>query len=785
MAKLLKYLFPLGLILILVITALYFSQNVKFDVSLDALALTEDLQSGSYQKTRSYFGEDETIAVLISSKNPFKHVSEVNHLQERLTNDPLITWSDSYINVPLLFSPPIYLLELRLQLPNYFSERTDQEMAKKEFIENPFYKRVIMSDDYSLMSILLQVKPESYSNQAIYKRKSLLEYKNYHNNLTTKQTQEYQSLIKKVQQLRYERNQQLSALLDRLERITKKYQHLGYIYIIGLPVVTEDILKYMYEDLLYLGSLSLISMTIILMYIFRQYKPMFLIIASGLFSVIITAGIIGFLNQNLTIVSSNFPPLLFIIGLGISVYVLVRYLENKQRFPRKNNDTTILQTVRSVIEPCGYSALTTIVGFSSLLISDIKPIVDFGLIMAMGLVVTFVVCFTFLPACLGLINLKTRKTSETKNFAMFDRIIKANQTHPKQIIIFYAVLMAIFGIGITQLKVENRFVDYFKPNTNIVKGILLVDEKLAGSTSLEIVLESNEENHWISNEGREELKEMHTWLEKQNEIQKVMSFYTFDETLAQVNRGQIGYALFKMILNHTNPVDRKVLLDPYLANNNKIARLVAYIPDSNRDLVREDLIQRIENKLGTFKDQSITRDVTGVYWLYNNVLQSLYDSQIKTLLTVYLCIGIMLLLLFKNIKLVLYILIPNLIPVTLVLGTLGWAGIPLDFMTITIAAISVGLSVDFAIQFLYRYREEIRLNQPQIKAYEITFNSIGRAIFTTVTTTAIGFILFIFSNFNPLLYFGLLTSLAIISAGIATLTMIPALINTFGLKKKI
>ena len=756
------------------------SQSIRFDVSVDALALTEDLRSGAYQKTRQFFGEDESIVILMKNKNPFNHTRQIQRLQQDLIAIPNIVEADSFINVPLLFSPPVYLFELNLPLPTYFSEGTNRAMAKKEFIENPYYKKMIMSNDYGVSTIVLHFKEMSLHDKKIVQDKKKADQVLSHSdekpnaiqlkNLTTS----YQALLDK-------RNHMINTTIEKIQHVVKKYQHLGEIFVVGVPVITQDIIHFMIKDLKTLGALSLIFMITILIGIFRQITPVLIVLSTGLIAVIWTAGIMALLGQNITIVSSNFPPLLFVIGLSMSVYIVMRFLEIKSIKKKQTSTQTAVQTAKKLFTPCAYSALTTIVGFISLMISDIKPVVEFGYIMALGLILSFSLCFIFIPTCLSAYQPIIKKRPVFKA-GWSKALYQFNHDHSIYIISVFTVMMITFAFGILNLKVENRFIDYFKPNTNIVKGLLIVDNQVAGSTTLEILLSANQPKYWISNDGRDHIKMMHQWLEQQTEIQKVMSFYTFDETMAKVNRKPISLPLMKMILNHMSQDDQSILVDPYLADQQKIARIVAYISDSNRALDRENLISRIESKIKTIANPNFKINVTGIYWLYNNVLQSLYQSQIKTIFTVYACIGMMLLVLFRRWKIMILILIPNIIPVTVVLGTLGWLGIPLDFMTITIAAISVGLSVDFAIQFIYRLREELKQKQEIEIAMIKTFDSIGTAIFTTTVTTSIGFILFIFSNFNPLLYFGLLASLAILLSGIATLSLIPSMIKFFGTK---
>ena len=204
---------------------------------------------------------------------------------------------------------------------------------------------------------------------------------------------------------------------------------------------------------------------------------------------------------------------------------------------------------------------------------------------------------------------------------------------------------------------------------------------------------------------------------------------------------------------------------------------MARILDSKPDLRRKELLETVRRDLGKklgLEAQEVT--VSGLLVLYNNMLQSLFKSQIKTIGFVMLGIAIMFLVLFQSITLSIIGILPNLLGAVVVLGVMGWANIPMDMMTITIAAITIGIAVDNGIHYIYRFREEYALSRSYVETLHICHSNIGRAVFYTTTTIIFGFSILVFSNFIPTIYFGLLTAAAMFIALLAALTVLPKLI---------
>ncbi len=265
------------------------------------------------------------------------------------------------------------------------------------------------------------------------------------------------------------------------------------------------------------------------------------------------------------------------------------------------------------------------------------------------------------------------------------------------------------------------------------------------------------------------------------ETGKVVSLASIARILEQIDP-RILHDDFALSVSYKrlDPDIKRDLFAPYLSEDGSQLRFSVRVFESDPSLRRAKLLRQIRTdlveKFGLGDDQI---HLTGMLVLYNNMLQSLFRSQILTLGAVFLAIMVMFLVLFRSIKTAMTAIIPNLVSASLVLGLMGWFGIPLDLMTITIAAITIGIGVDDTIHYVHRFRHEFRVDGDYWAAIGRCHSSIGRAIYYTSVTIMLGFSILVFSRFIPTIYFGVLTSLAMMVALLANITLLPLLIVTF------
>ena len=492
-----------------------------------------------------------------------------------------------------------------------------------------------------------------------------------------------------------------------------------------------------------------------------------------------------------------------ILTISLTVHVMVRYIDIKTT----NKNESLINSFTSIFMPCLFAALTTAVAFLSLILGDLKPVIEFGKMMAVGMSFALIFTFSFLPAALATIN-----TGQTKDFIniklALSKIVTFNHENKIFIAFSYFILFILFFIGISKLLVENRFIDYFDESTEIYQGMLLLDKELGGTATLDIIISEpiqekseiifNEENdlfaddlfededseasgYWWNIYSLNKLEDIHDHLEAMPEIGKVLSVASGVKLARQINDGDNLNDLELALLRSVLPEDiRETLLYSYINKDDSKVRISTRVIESSKSLNRKELLIKIEddlvNKFNLSKDQF---EITGLAVLYNNMLQSLFSSQIGSLSLVFIVIALMLLVLFRSIKIMFIGVLPNIFVASSVLGLLGVLKIPLDIMTITVASISVGMAVDNTIHYLYRYRSSIEEGNSPDLSMKASHLSVGRAIFYTAFTIAVGFSILGLSNFAPTALFGIFTAIALLLAFISSLTLLPLLLVKF------
>jgi hypothetical protein len=530
-------------------------------------------------------------------------------------------------------------------------------------------------------------------------------------------------------------------------------------------------------------------------------------------------GLLGMFGWQVTVISSNFISLQLIITMAITIHLIIRYRDLAFNNPEAEQRKLVLDTVRLMVTPCLYAALTTIAGFGSLLLCDLLPVKTFGWMMIAGIIVSLAVTFLLFPAGLMVVHKKPHRPGRIKRkstYSLTSWLAGFTGTHGTTILVTSSIIFIISLLGISRLVVENSFINYFKDTTEIYQGLKVIDQKLGGTTPLDVIIEidepetssqapapgidaksgdefdefdefdeaesaENDERYWFTADKMARITEIHDYLDSLPETGKVLSLATMLKIAEGFNNGQ-PLDNFQLALLYGELPDkfRTMALNPYVSVEHDQVRYAIRVRDSEESLRRDELLKKIKydliNKLGLRENHV---HLTGLLVLYNNMLQSLFESQILTLGVVVVALMGMFLILFRSFKIALIAMAPNLLAIGAVLGAIGWLNIPLDMMTITIAAISMGIAVDNTIHYIYRFKQEFKVERNYVKTVFHCHGSIGYAMYYTSVTIIIGFSILALSNFLPTVYFGLLTGLAMLIAFIAALTLLPQLLIVF------
>lgn len=864
--------------------------NFKLDASADSLTLENDTALAYYRESLQKYGSSDFLVVTYT---PYagdlfddKSLQTLDEMHKELEKINGVASVMSMMNVPLLYSPKITVSQLKdaprtLSLPD-----VDKDMVRKEFLESPIYKDLILSKDGQTTALLATMKLDKKYLSLVNSRDTL-RIKRDTEGLAPEEIIELKNISKEFLDYRTLRAVEERRRVAEIREKMSKYKGDAQVFLGGSSMITADMVDFIKSDLNIFGAGILLFIIATLAVIFRQLRWVVLPLLTCVLSVEIILGYLSWIDWRLTVISSNFVALLLIITLALTIHLIVRYRELLSDGPDRDQIDLVRDTVRHMILPCIYTVLTTAVAFISLVVSGIRPVIDFGWMMTMGIVLALFLAFIIIPAGMMILG-KAKNSGSGDNSATFTLHFSRFTEKFGGVVLSLALVAGIASAwGISQLQVENRFIDYFRSHTEIHQGLLLIDKKLGGTTPLEIILnappsiddgslsfdeimassgeassaaaddpygdpfggayensgeedksettpafdpfagmyeendqetatettpafdpfagmyeddelaESNdafadsdiigvtqvdvvEDSYWLTSAGIEDIRKIHLYLESLPEIGKVSSLVTVTDVASDLSGHKLNdleLAFMSLMLSKENA---ELLVNPYIDEKSNQTRITMRVNETQGELNRQELLNKIHlfavNEAGFTEEQV---NFTGILVLYNNMLQSLFHSQIMTMGAVFLGIMTMFMILFRSISISLIAILPNFLAAGVVLGGMGIAGIPLDMMTITIAAITVGIGVDHAIHYITRFKREFSIDGDYIASMHRAHASIGRALFYTAITIIMGFSILALSNFIPSVYFGLLTALAMLAALLGSMTLLPKLILIF------
>jgi hypothetical protein len=773
-----------GIALLGIIIAFFITQipNFQLDASSDSLVLEGDENLRYYQEIVKDFGTDESLVISYQVEDNLlneNNLTNLRNLRDELRNIDQIQSVTTILDVPLFRSPPLDLVDLSSSDITIDNNNADLSLAGYEFASSPLYSNNLVSLDGNTTAILISLKSNNIFKKLRENRDEMRARRDL--NKLSKNDLERLTIIenKVLQNSTIEKNTQAIAIAD-IRSTIYKYSNNAKLFLGGLPMITTDIIAYIGNDLIVFSLAVIGLMVLILAIIFRGLRWVIMPIGISVAGAVTMTGVLAFLGWNVTVISSNFFSLLLVMTLSVTIHLVVRYRELAQNNDGLESKQIIKETLIQMMRPCLFTTLTTFAAFSSLLISDIRPVIDFGWMMSIGVTIALVLSFLAFPMIMSLLPAPKIMKHKTELRATH-RLATFSEKFGNHLLVVLVIFIAIAVFGISKLSVENRFIDYFKKDTEINKGLSFIDKQLGGTIPLEIVFEELAEDYWFDEDLRADIQNIHEYIDGLDETGKVLSIETLMKILTQANDNEPLNGFFLSIVKSQIPESAKEhVLYPYMSESSGNLRIVARIKETNQKLHRDELINNIKryisDELG-FKED--TYHMTGMLVLYNNMLQSLFDSQIKTIAAVFAMIFIMFLFIFKSFSLSIIAIVPNTLPSLFILGIMGIFNISLDLMTITISAIAIGIGVDNAIHYIHRYKVEFIKDKDYIAAMYRSHDSIGLAMFYTSITVALGFLILALSNFIPSIYFGIFTAIAMLSALLANLTLLPKLILMF------
>jgi predicted RND superfamily exporter protein len=798
---------PVVVLVVLVLLISFFAYHAKdfrLDASPDTLLLEDDKDLKLFREINSRYDLREFLVVTFTphedlfSKGSLQHLKE---LREELKSSERVDSVVTLLDIPLLKTSGLKISEITEETVKTLEDPgADIERAKNEILESPIYKDLILSADGQTTGLIIYLEQDTYFSELLKKRNQLLAKKRSAP-LTQGEQSQLERYSSEYEQYYAAYNKQRHQDIKRIRSRIRPYEKHAAVHLGGVPMVADDMITFIKNDLVVFGFGVFIFIVVTLAILFRELRWVILPLVSCVYSVLVMIGVLGFLNWKVTVISSNFISLMLILTMSMNIHLSVRYRQLCHDMSSEPQIDIVSATTKKMVWPCLYAALTTILAFSSLVFSGIRPVIDFGWMMSIGLCVTFLSSFLLFPAVLMLLEKSSSSIAYKRQSPITSGIASIAESHGGKVIIVSIVLAFVSAIGISRLKVENSFIDYFSKDTEIYQGMKLIDDKLGGTMPLDVVIhfgeekvdrasddgfievddwagESDPRDYWLTPYKVEKIKEVHDYLAALPEIGKVLSLASIIRVAEQLYEGRPFDAIELGVLSKKIPDRiRSEMIDPYVSVEHNEARISLRVLDSLEDLRRKELLERIRADLSTkFGLGENEATIAGMLVMYNNMLQSLFRSQILTVGIVLLGIGIMLLILFRSVALSVLGIIPNLLAVGIVLGIMGLMDISLDVMTITIAAITMGIAIDNSIHYIYRFREELATNGDYAQTLHVCHETVGRAILNTSITIIFGFSILVLSNFLPTIYFGVFTGLAMFIALLSVLALLPKLI---------
>lgn len=795
---------PLLVLLALTGLAVFFASfipNLQIDASSDTLVLEGDKSVAIYREVYKEYGSSTFLVVTYRAADGIfndKTLKRIAALKNDLEQVQGVRSVLSVLDVPLLSSPPVTLANLNEGV-NYLSNGdVDIALAQQEFLHSPIYKDLLSNQAQTVTA--LQVNLDF--NAAVEQLSKQLD--------STASKQEKQSLNRALEQAKEARKKlEKQIVIDVREVLTQHRAADNTLFLGGIPMIVSDMLDYVRSDMVVFGGLVIAFIIVLLTVLFRAWRWVVLSLLTCGYTCIYMLGGLALFGVKLTVISANFIALLLILTLSIVIHLAIRCIEYEKEDAEASQFETVMKTVSFMMKPCFYTTITTMAAFASLMASGVKPVIDFGWMMAIAVTTGLLMSFILLPAGLMLFprTIRPKENKVSNQFTAFLAGVIERNNHSISLLAIVVLVLSL--LGVYQLKVENRFIDYFDKETEIYQGMLEIDNELGGTLPLDIVLTKHTDqamnyaintaeiddsddffadeedgfagegealSYWFTRQGMREIAQVQAFLDNMGETGKIVSLATLYQVLEGLVGGDIDDVQLALLKHNLSDEMEKALVEPYLSADGKQTRIALRVKETSKDLSRNGMLQAIESHLQELGYQQDEYLLTGMMVLYNNMLQSLFISQALTLGMVFFAVWVMMAVLFRSFYVAFLALLPNVLAAFFVLGMMGWLNIPLDVMTITIGSITIGIGVDDTIHYIHRYKKELAKDGNYLNAMHNSHSSIGLAMFYTSVTIVVGFGILTFSNFTPSIYFGFLTGVAMLTALFGALILLPHLL---------
>jgi predicted RND superfamily exporter protein len=743
----------------------YEASHLRIDSSAENLYSQNDPNKTYYDKMRALFGSDDMGVIGIVSENVYTPATleKIQRITAAVGQVDGVESVQSLTNVP---DPITDLGDPPLLISRIPTDRVALDALRRKVEENPIYLNVVSRDGKGA-AVLIFFKQQPGENEAAQESRD-----------------------------------------DRLQEIVAREQGPEALYLTGMQHITVNSLKLMHKDLWTFTPLSFAVIMLVLAFCFRNVRGVLLPLMSVLCGVVWTLGIMVLAGEAITMGTLVLPSLLIVIGSTYSIYIIAQYEDEIQKGGTAAE--VVLRALTRVSVPVTVAAFTTVVGFVTLLVNRIGTIRALGLYAAVGFACFTVVVLTLMPAVLILLPLprKVPKKESDRLAAALARVGRFDREHRVPIMVAAALLVIPCVWGISRIRADSNFIQYFKQDSPVRRANEIISEKIGGTQNFDIIVDSGKKGGAISFDILERIKHLQTYLATLPGIDQTISIVDYCELLDRAiqssgpgasGRSKPGTARPPAFAGNplTSFWDRPEQLQgivqlvylnqqqqgptntfaSVLNSNSAIARIVVRTRLTSSRAIMQ-VAQEIERYGKDHFPPEILVRPTGSLILLNEATDDIIWGQITSLGFALVVIFVVLSLLFLSVKVGFLSLLPNFLAILLLFGVMGLTGITLNLGTSIIASIAIGIAVEDAIRYLARLSDEIQATHDQEKAIFQTISTVGKPIIYASAALGLGFLVFLFSNFVPIQKFGFLTALTVAVAFVNDLVLLPALLGT-------
>lgn len=763
----------------------WFATRFEIDASADTLLMKNNKHYIQTQLANQRYSPEEFILIAykpgersIFSTEVLERVDEISQKIEKIERVETVR---NITNVPIFMGLNSFKVNIDQEALSWKKQRYSAQELKRFLSKHPLYEGLLINEAHTALSMQVVFKAnaeiDNLQNKIVSIQELLL-----NNELSKEQEQELSDLKEEKERINKTLDQQRHEEIKKIRAIVKQYSSSGEFYLGGNNLLAFQLIQIIKNDLLVFGLVISLIVSILLYYLFRHLRWVLMPMAGCAMSVVMTLGILAVFGLKVTVISANVIALQIILTLAVIIHLIVRYQELLQKDANRSHQSLVISALKDKARPSFYAGLTTSIGFGSLIFSGVQPVISFGWMMVIAMVITLAVSLIFFPAAL---LAATNKTTPLTQHTLLARGMNACANvvlrQPKVVVITCLVVSVVGLVGSFRLTAENSFLDYFSDSTDVYRELSFIDKEFGGSTPFDILYtipaEQKRPDLLLSASAIETIEAIQNTLAQKQAIGNITSLVDFTRIAHAVSGKPLTEYELTALYKGLDEGLRQDIFGAYFSEQGPQVRISSRIQDTTEGLNRSQLIEEIKYDLQALGIKEENYTLTNLFVLYEDILSRLVNSQFVTLGIVYIAMTLVLMLIFRSLRIALIALIPNAITTVAVLGAMGLIGIPLDLMTITITSVAMGISVDDTIHYIHRYQEESKISNADSDAITRTHLSVGYALVYTTMIIVIGFMALVFSDFVPSILFGVLTGLAMVVALLTDITLLPVMLK--------